>query len=86
MYNHINVKVGTTSINGNASSINVIAAATLPFLPLYNLVIKYADNGAQTISVSSPNPGKTFGAEPRYTPRFYEADFLYLLFICYFIF
>ena len=40
VYNHISENVGTTSRNGNASSIKDITAAIFPSFPLYNLVIK----------------------------------------------
>lgn len=58
------VNVGITSVNGNASSTNDTTPAILPALPLYNLVIIYADNGAHAMSESSAIKGTEYDNIP----------------------
>ena len=51
------VKEGIASVNGMISSIKENIPPILPILPLYSLVIWYAETGAQTTSENSPIKG-----------------------------
>lgn len=62
---------------GIASSIKETAAAILPLLPLYILVIKYADAGAQNISDNSPKPGIAYDSNPIASKSKLSANFVY---------